>query len=660
MYCLDAMRPSGRNGIPAATNQRRRETPDITNATLRPSAKRTSTSKRKSGSPIPSGSSSKFRRRDTPVDSRAQQTLTQIDFVGKSQDPELDDDDLDYTGWNGTRDDAQNTNEVTQTGDGEDDPDYLSLPSPRHRWNRGSRLDQNMKTTMPNKKNVRSASRDKNADAERRSRKKSETPKASAGVKSSKKNSKDKERKERNKTLTQMDFVQRWVKLESDDDTALDYMYYTPKDRRKSNEPHLGDVDDYANTSESKRRKLNEDHDSKNTKALEDVPPEQKPLTTPVTPQKRRNLEIPSSQSPESPGLAVISSSQFRSATRSPLKQVCTNVPPVVPEDSPGSRQEKKTSQNSGHASDAGNTMSTMSRSLPNSQAVPQPLPNEKPASNNDLTPTISQTKIPASKTELDEDPQSNSAERRGTVVYETDGETDSVDFHDDLSCTPASPKKQTLADDHDRAVENDHEGSHNDSQDLPPALSEPDTESGPPHYDPPMSSDASICYRRIEKPTQYPLGSIPQLNTQKMAELFPQDSSAQLETTAALETQPPPSAKPHPSHELRAETQNQDMDTMSTEIVPESSPVARRDDEADSNSPAAAEPRRKSVIQVESSQPADRFNRRTNAEDTHPQGVISRSELLSSSVMESVPIPQFLMGSSQDSVGEPYSVPEG
>lgn len=654
------MRPSDRNDMPSATNQHRLETPENTNATLRPSAKRTSTSKRKSGSPIPSGTTSKSGRRDTPVDSRAQQTLTQIDFVGKSQDSELDDDDLDYVGRNDARDDAQNADEVTQKGDGEHDPDYLSLSPPRPRRNRGSRLDQNMKTAMVNRKNVRSASRDKNTDAERRSRRKSETPKASTGVKSSKKKSKNKERKERNKTLTQMDFVQRWVKLESDDDTALDYMYYTPKDRRKSNEPHLGDVDDHVNTSESKRRKLNEDHDSKNTNALENVPPEQKPSTAPVTPQKPRKLEIPSSQSPESPGLAVISSSQFRSATRSPLKQVCTNVPPAVQEDSPGSRQEKKASQNSGHALDAGSTISTMSQSVPSSQAIPQPLPNENPASNNDLTPIISQAKIPASKTEPDEDPQSNSAEKRGTVVYETDGETDSGDFHDDLSCTPTSPRKQTLADDHDRAVETDHEDLHNDSQDLPPAPSEPDTESGPPHYDPPMSSDASICYRRIEKPTQFPLGPIPQLNTQKMAELFPQDSNAQLDTTAAPETQPFPSAKRHSSHELRAETQNQDMETMSTEIVPESSPVARRDDEADPNSPTAAESRRKSVIQVESSQPADRFNRRANAKDTHPQGVISRSELLSSSVMESVPVPQFLMGSSQDSVGEPYSVPEG
>lgn len=575
----------------------------------------------------------------------------------------MDDDDLDYIGRNDDRDETRNTDDVTQTEGGEIDPDYC----PRPTRNRSIRSDQSVKPAMPSRKKVATAWRDKNAESGQRSRK-SETPKASGSVKGGKKKTKDKERKERNKTLTQMDFVQRWVKLESDDDTALDYMYYTPKDRRKSHESHgntqdTEDICDDGNSSASKRRKLDEDHDSKDTKVLENVPLEKNPSTNPVTPQKPRKLEIPSSQSPESPGFAIISASQFRSATRSPLKGVPVNIPRVVQKESPGSRQEKKRSLNSDHASQAESTMSTMSRSLPNSQTIPQLALHDTSMSNNIPTPSLPRTKLSTSEdgSGATDDPQSDSATRKRrerTVVYETDGETDSGDFQDDLPSSPTSPDNQP-ADDGDETVGNNYDPYHDGSQILPPPP-EADFENGPTQSEPPMSSDASICYRRIEKPTQFPLEPIPKLNTQKMAELFPQDSSGQAENSAVAETQSYPSTKPQSSHEPRAETQAQDMDNMSTEMVPESSPVARRDDEANADIPTTDEPRTKSVVQVESSQPADRFTKHANPGDTYPPGIISRNEFLSSSVMESIPVPQFLMNSSQDSVGEPYSIPEG
>lgn len=631
------MRHSDRNRINATVGQHQRKIPGKTNTTPDPSAKGLSTSKRKSGSPAPSGTTSKSRERNSPVDSRAQPTLTQIDFVSKSQDPELDDDDLDYIGGNAAQGDAAG---VTQPGDVEFDPDYRPPSSRDPRRNRGTRLERNMKTAMPNRK--------------------SDRPKASATVASRKKKTSDQEWRTRNKTLTQMDFVQRWVKLDSDDDSALDYMYYTPKDSRKSNERHLEDAHDDAKSSVSKRRKLNEDCDSKDINGFENVPVEQMPSRDPVTPKRSRRLEIPSSQSPESPGFAIISSSQFRSATRSPLKQLSTNVSRAAQEESPGSGQRKKAFQNSGHASDAGSATSTTSRSLPNSQMIPQPAMNDITVPEDDRAPSISRTNLPAPKTEAGLYSSSDSGKRDRTVVYETDAETDSGDLQDDMSCTLTSPTKRTLAEDRDQAGGSNQEDlRNNDSQDLPPIPQEPDPESESQNSEPPMSSAASICYQRIEKPTQFPLEPIPKLNTQKMAELFPQDSSARPEVTATAETQSTHSGHSHPPGKHQSQMQAQDTDNMLTEIVPESSPVARRDQEGNSNSTIPDERSRKSVIQVESSQPADRFNK-PNAEGTYPQGIISRKELLSSSVMESIPVPHFLMGSSQDSVGELYGIPEG
>lgn len=572
--------------------------------------------------------------------------------MSKTQEQDFDDDGLDYIGRSDARGDERSANEVIRTGE---EPHHR--PS-RPRRTRDTRFDQNRKLTMPSRKSV-SARREKSDESDRRSRRKSETPKASASVKSSKK-AKDNQRKERNKTLTQMDFVQRWVKLESDDDSALDYMYYTPKeDRRKSHGPdYKEEIYDGGGSSGSKRRKLDEHPDSKDTKVLEKVPLEQKPSQDPVTPQKPRKLEIPSSQSPASPGFAIISPSQFRSAGRSPLKRMSANVPCGVQQESPGS-QGKRASQIS-PASFAGSTMSTMSRSpmIPSPQAIPPPALNEDSASNDASTPKP-QTElfIPGSGTGTSDNPRTNSSKRERTVVYETDAETDSGDFQDDSSSVPPTPTKRVV-DRHDLAMEGNQDSQNHDDSSHLPRPPEPDSQSGTRYSQLPMSSNASVCYRRIDKPTQHPVEPIPTLNTQKMIELFPQGNTQLPGIAPASETQSYPSTKSQTSHDHRGQAPTQDLDNMSTEIVPESSPVTRQDDEPALDNPGTDQLRHKSVVQVESSQPADRFNRCMNGEESGPRGVLSRSDLLSSSVMESIPMPQFMMGS-QDSVGEPYSLPD-
>ncbi|RJE18381.1 hypothetical protein PHISCL_09280 [Aspergillus sclerotialis] len=665
--------------------------------------KATASSKRKSGSPIPSGNITRSLKRNSPLDPKDQPTLTQIDFVSRTQDQDEDDgsdEDLDYIGQRPSR-----RNEVTPTGDA---LCYDSRLRQRLRQARDTRYDQSLKSTMPNRKSM-SGRRDKSVDGGRRRSRKSETPKASANAfgksNKAKDKEKDKQRKERNKTLTQMDFVQRWVNLDPDDDTALDYVYYTtPKDRRTSRgfPDGKGNGDDGSGSSGSKRRKLDKEEDSKDVK-LEKVPLDRKAFSDPVTPQKPRKLEIPSSQSPESPGFAIISSSQFRGATRSPLKRLSANVPRTAQEESPGVR-DRKASQNSRPASQTSSIMSTQvgSTMMPSSQMVSQPA-----LENSVLDDASTPKPTPRDGSDVGNNTPTNSRRDR-TVVYETDGENDSDDLEGNLASGPPSPTKEV--DNHDPLLEDNHDSQNNDSQDLPPINPcEHDSESAAPHSEPPFSSDASLCYRRINQPTQFPQEPIPLLNTQKMAELFP-PYNTQLPATDASETQSFPSTKPHsihnqggqiqaddsetqsyPStksyqahqqaeqtqpdasetqscsssrsnslHRHREQPPTQDLDNMSTEIVPESSPVTRQDEDPTLNTDQSQpQPRHRSVVQVESSQPVDKFNRNTNDQGSYPRGIISKSDLLTSSVMESISMPQFLMGS-QDSVGEPYSVPDG
>lgn len=157
--------------------------------------------------------------------------------------------------------------------------------------------------------------------------------------------------------------------------------------------------------------------------------------------------------------------------------------------------------------------------------------------------------------------------------------------------------------------------------------------------------SDASIFYQRLQPATQFPFEPIPALNTQKLSELFPNYGSTQYAKPAAAD-----SSRKAPAPFLQTQTQSQEADQ--TEIVPESSPIREQDENSAEPDAVFQRPQvPESVVQVESSQPVDRGNH-------GPGGILSRSQLLTSSVMESVPLPNFWMGS-QDSVGEPYSLPD-
>lgn len=181
-------------------------------------------------------------------------------------------------------------------------------------------------------------------------------------------------------------------------------------------------------------------------------------------------------------------------------------------------------------------------------------------------------------------------------------------------------------------------------SPELPPpdVHRYPDADPGPVSEAP--MSDASIYYQRMQPATQFPHEPVPALNTQKLSELFPNEGSTQYPRLSTSK----PQISPAPFSQSQAESQDADQ----TEIVPESSPVRESENNTEEDQVVFQRPRiPESVVQVESSQPVDRGSQR-------PGGLLSRSQLLTSSVMESVPLPQFCMGS-QDSVGEPYSLPE-
>ncbi|KAJ6127047.1 hypothetical protein N7523_002659 [Penicillium sp. IBT 18751x] len=470
----------------------------------------------------------------------------------------------------------------------------------------------------------------------------------------------------RDKTLTQMDFVRRYITIDDDDDVNMGYIqpeqnkmpsdfaqHETPINNQpirpktasaKRNRRHLEPELDLS-TGEPLSGGLGDNQDSNPRHDVENAPKD----NAPVTPQKPRRLEIPSSQSPESPGLAIITSSQFCSATRSPLKQKTGNLASpserIIKEEDSDLRRIVEDSQDHG-----GESLG---------KASPQPSPKVLDSLKHYSSPATQNGDFNASSTVLGSQAvmpggleiKVERARKERTVVYETDADTDDSETENDMNIDRASPSRA-----HESHVKTPTstrhipEPSSDDSEEIPLPDVKPsaDPNDGPPS-EAPMSeapmSDASIFYQRMQPATQFPFEPIPTLNTQKLSELFPNYGSTQHIKPSAAES----------SQKVRGpflQSQTQSQEAEQTELVPESSPVHEQDEnDVDSGAIFQRPQGPESVVQVESSQPVDRGNHRL-------AGVLSRSQLLTSSVMESVPLPNFWMAS-QDSVGEPYNLPD-
>lgn len=568
------------------------------------------------------------------------------------EDDNLDDDLLDYIDAeaNVQHYDTPNTNTNTNintrdvieiSDDSGNDANYQPAPSSRTQPARGVRFGQDLMANTDVSRRRRSTPKPSSAE------KGSGRRKSGGSVRES--NKKDKQPKERDKTLTQMDYVRRYLKIEPDDDVKLEYTYYSPKKDRdpESREAHRRSAAEALKSTEEqkdgvKRRRLIDECYSKDNFNPGSIFSGGQLSRGLVTPKKMIKSEVPSSQSPESPGFALVSPSQFRGINRTPLGQVLP-VDRLVKEEQHGSVEEKAL-----HSLDRASSPSDQA-SLPGFPAPPT-------SRNNILSDDADDPKTT---------PRNRPPNTQRTIVYETDAESDYGETHDDLSVPPSSQKPKLFNDDDD-PIEDIQDSQRYDSQKLPsPSIpSGPDNETGLSYPD--LSSDASICYRRPHHSTQYPLEPIPSMDTQALAELFPQEkeNSAQQIMTDTTQTQSPLAIQRHPlqtdhqsiqtqtqtqtQSETQPQSNSQDLKTL-TDIVPESSPVTRRD----SNPSIPQEP----VVQVESSQPADRFIRNTRSEqDSGPRGFVG-NQLLSSSVLESIPMPPLWMGS-QNSVGEPYSDP--
>ncbi|KAL5000383.1 hypothetical protein BDV10DRAFT_162639 [Aspergillus recurvatus] len=580
-------------------------------------------------------------RRNTVPD---QTTLTQIDFVKRSQ-PDSEDDVFKYIG-----DSRLNAREVIEIGD-DDEPDNANDKDYRPPSTSRLKLERSVKLgSAPSK----------------------QKKKGSMGNwisrKGPRKNGKDKGAQKGDNTLTQMKYVQL-IDLESDDgDTKLEYAYLTSKKK----DPELGTArtdkhDDIRqqptyiseHSSEHKRRKLSSSSEKKELYQTE-VKPEEKLKSSPSTPRKPLRIEIPSSQSPESPGVAFVTSSQFRSATRSPEKRPFGySREPSIKAEAPFSHEKRGASETAktpliDKTSSAHNTKpdgKNPQLSSPARRASAEKIPQA-----NGLNKSVSDGAATSN-------PKRRPTQR--TVVYETDAESGYDESDDGMQDAPSSPKDTSTAV-YDTHVEDESNSPIIESQELPPLpVPEQETDSGPFPSESTLLSDASICYQRVHPDTQFPLEPVPTINTQKMAELFPEELNG-LHTITPTPSSSPMKARPATNAPMMVpETQDPDQDhpalqegsRTQTEIVPESSPVARHEDSAPLNrhGPSAKDV----VVQVESSQSVDRpYRQRTAAQDSAPRVMLSRSQILTSSVMESIPIPGFWM-SSQDSVGEPYSQPD-
>lgn len=506
--------------------------------------------------------------------------------------------------------------------------------------------------------------------------------------KSTRRNNKGSGRKEtkRNKTLTQMDFVRRFIPLPDSDDEDLNLYADNPsttdkkdaENKEKVIEDHkeAKNKDEMEDLTPRKRRKLNQENMAPSPAIKSKVSPDEKkpsllgvPSSQPKTPQKGRRFEIPSSQTPETPQQTFVASPSIRQVSRfsleAPLSNTAeTNVPKSPHQEAPEKVQDRQVETNNAksQASDFQDDDIVASTMIPSSQLLQ--------ASTEDPT-TISESDAIRPTTQPPEPPPLSSTPKK-TIIYDTDDGTDYGDLEDDnLPKISIGAKALEEWPEPIDSSSRDHTSQNCDySDDLPPIPnSGTDLEiTGNLLSDSAFPSDSSLYYRRPARYTQYPNEPIPMMNTQKIAELFPvieeNDDPASTMQTSVPSTREPAASTAHGhsdvlGSEMETPTQD-DSANRSIEVVPESSPITRSYDAVRSAPNIMAPPTRESIVLVESSQLVDRLNRQNDSMDTGKslRRLFSTRDFLTDSVMESIPAPPWM--ASQDTIGEPYPENEG
>jgi hypothetical protein len=453
--------------------------------------------------------------------------------------------------------------------------------------------------------------------------------------------------KDGNKTLTQMDFVRRYIPLPESDDDLKSYDETSVPHGNSPSKVRASNTEDYRNEfpTPRKRRKLSNEP----AVPTHSVPPS----TLPQTPQTIRKFEIPSSQTPETPRQEILPAVDVHDVPRLPLDAFSTKTSKTSPEKPPKELSQAQTQQfNSTIPETAENSVSENSNG-PSAGSLGQ---STASAFDSTLPPVVDEIQ---QTSELAELPPSSFSK---TVVYGTDDETEYSEFEDDrLLDSPRQANEPTPKIKLSSNVEEENSiPNSDDSNDLPPHVPNSGTDLDINYNnfsDTALPSDASLYYRRPAQYTQYPTEPVPMLNSQKMAELFPieetEASPLAPKATPSLDKERAVQLKNEQSEILCPQTQSDEAE-KSTQMVPESSPIARKHEE-DSGERMMPPPREPPVVLVESSQLVDRLNRQNSGLDTGPAlpRLLSARDFLTDSVMESCPPPPWAL--IQDSVGEPY-----
>lgn len=479
-----------------------------------------------------------------------------------------------------------------------------------------------------------------------------------------------------NQTLTQMNYVRPFVVIESDDDQGLDYI------GEGSVAGGLVDddtIDDQC-LSRRKRRKLSteieESIDPSAEYRFDEVTGNLQPHR-PATPQKPQKLEIPSSQSPESPGCVIISPSLFRNndrnlsekksretadcpkkeeirdsyfTQRSSQKPMC--MLPLKSESSPRTGVWAASEASFYHGK-------TASDSLVQSEETAL----ECDGSIQRTTPSNFTDRPAPDDTEPNPPLKFDKA-----VVYETDAESDYGpygDYDDNLSQGPGSNYiGSTVNDDGGgNGDDDDDDVEGDDSLDLP-SIPNSGTDldgSDVNNEELTLPSDASENYHRPSLYTQFPTEPIPALDTQKLEELFPRHSNVEESRIRAPALDRPPTSKNSTSQLqtlTQTQTQSQDPAELSTEVAPESSPLLSAK-EAVKRASRGGSHAQESVVLVESSQLVDKINNPYDLGEDRPQGIVQASQWLTDSVMESIPLPPMWMPINGDKAGGLEMLPD-
>ncbi|EED21163.1 conserved hypothetical protein [Talaromyces stipitatus ATCC 10500] len=492
----------------------------------------------------------------------------------------------------------------------------------------------------------------------------------------------DKNNKGGNKTLTQMDFVRRFIPLPDSDDGDLNLYDEKSNATREATIKPLGEnksKNEFEDLTPRKRRKFNDETMNESPAIKSKTSPDEKkirplndPSVQPMTPQKGRRFEIPSSQTPESPQQMFVPTPNIHRVRQFPIEVSSSsarkatdaandlqNTAEQVPEET---MQPENSKSQASDFPDGDIVASTMT---PSSQLQQASTDNQVALSESDaIQPTLQPPEPPP------EPPPSTIPKK--TIVYDTDEDTDYDDLEDDNlpEVSIGAKALEEWAEQIDSSSE-DHNSQNCDFSDNLPPIPNSGTDleiTGNILSDAALPSESSVYYRRPARYTQYPNEPVPILNTQKIAELFPviednDDPNSTIQTSVSSTKEPPASSVHDRSDAFGSETATPTQDdclSRSIQMIPESSPITRNY-ETRSVQNTMGPPARESIVLVESSQLVDRLNRQNESNmDTGKslRKLFSTKDFLTDSVMESVPAPPWM--ASQDSIGEPYPDKDG